>query len=98
MYPRSWGDVFYLMKKDILAHPELPNFTIPQIEKIHKLLWKMIREELKDESSPITLPKFLKFIPKKTTTYYDEKGKRIYNSKPVESGQEQQETNESTTK
>jgi hypothetical protein len=65
MLPKNWDDVFYLMRKDILAEKTLPDFSIAEITSIHKLFWVMLKEEMKDESMQITLPKFLKIVPKK---------------------------------
>ena len=64
MLPESWDDLFYLMKKEVHNHPELPNFTIPQLKKIHNLFWKNLKTAMRDQTSEISLYKFLRIVPK----------------------------------
>lgn len=64
MLPNSWEDLFYLMRKEVHAHPDLPNFTIPQLKKIHKLFWKCVKLTMYDETEEISLRGFIRIIPK----------------------------------
>lgn len=85
MLPNSWDDLFYLMKKEVHSHPDLPNFTIPQLKKIHKMLWVHVKELMRDETSEISLQGFIRLVPKAIRKNYDEKGKTILNHGPSKS-------------
>ena len=83
MLPKSWDDVFYLTRKEVLADESLPDFSIDQLKQIHKLFWGHIKELMRDESEEITIHKVLRLVPKKDANGNHEKRDEIFYKKPT---------------
>jgi hypothetical protein len=96
MLPNSWDDLFYLMKKEVHKHPELPNFTIEELKKIHKIFWANLKKAMRDETSEISLFQFMRIVPKLTKIKQNAERKQILNNGSGESVTEGRERNEDT--
>lgn len=72
--PKTWDDVYYLVRKEINANPDLPNFTIDDTRMWSNAFWKCLKKVTKDKSSPIRLNGFLTFYPRlKAIKRYEER-------------------------
>tara|TARA_R110000851_G_scaffold245756_1_gene398489 strand:+ start:38 stop:337 length:300 start_codon:yes stop_codon:yes gene_type:complete len=97
MLPESWDDLFYLMKKEVHKHPELPNFTIEQLKKIHKLFWANLKKAMRDETSEISLSGFMRIVPKLNKIKRNEERKQNLDNGYGEQLTKSREANEDST-
>jgi len=77
MLPKSWDDVFYLTMKELRQRDDVPDLSVQQVEKVHKLFWKQVKETMRDESQAVTIHKLLRFVPKPDANGNDEKERQV---------------------
>jgi hypothetical protein len=63
-YPTNWGEVYYLVRKEVRERSDLPALSLKDISQLSNIFWKQVKGELGDTSGKVRIPGLINFEPR----------------------------------